>query len=154
MLELIKGRADQMFNKEDFAAAGSLYALLIKTVPNSISRKLDMKTLNQRMKTCQKSLFESGLERYRSGDLNDAIFHMEEHPCVFDPDHRKLKKALDMAMLQLKNLARSELQRDLAPSNLSTRICSCKLKSHQQRSSGQVQQIQGCWMCSRLYVHP
>ena len=54
MLELIKGRADQMFNKEDFAAAGSLYALLIKTVPNSISRKLDMKTLNQRMKTCQK----------------------------------------------------------------------------------------------------
>ena len=104
MLELIKRRADQMFNKKDFAAAGSLYALLIKTVPNSITRKLDMKTLNQRMKTCQKSLFESGLERYRSGDLNDAI-SIWKSILVFDPDHRETKKALDMAMLQLKNLS-------------------------------------------------
>ena len=104
MLELIKGRADQLFNKEDFAAAGSLYALLIKTVPNSTGPKLDMKTLNQRMKTCQKSLFESGLERYRSGDLNDAI-SIWKNILVFDPDHRETKKALDMAMLQLKNLS-------------------------------------------------
>ena len=102
ILELIKRRADQMFDKKDFAAAGSLYALLIKTIPNSLTRKLDMKTLNQRMKTCQKSLFESGLERYRSGDLNDAI-SIWKSILVFDPDHRETKKALDMAMLQRKN---------------------------------------------------
>jgi hypothetical protein len=56
------------------------------------------------MKTCQKSLFESGLERYRSGDLNDAI-SIWKNILVFDPDHRETKKALDMAMLQLKNLS-------------------------------------------------
>lgn len=103
MLKLIRRRADQMFSKKDFAAAGSLYALLIKTVPNSISHMLDLETLNQRLKTCRKSLFESGLERYRSGDLNDAI-SIWKSILVFDPDHPETKKALEMAMLQRKNL--------------------------------------------------
>jgi hypothetical protein len=59
------------------------------------------------MGNCKKFLFENGLQQYRSGNLNQAI-SLWKSILVFDPENQEIKKAVDMASLQSKNLQKAK----------------------------------------------
>jgi len=106
-LEVIKISGDQAFKKGDFPLAGSVYELLLKHIPSATrlngSSPLNKKSLTAKIKTCVKNLFESGLENYRSGNLEQAIL-IWKGILAFDPGDEEVKRVVDRATLQLKNL--------------------------------------------------
>jgi predicted TPR repeat methyltransferase len=59
------------------------------------------------MKTCKKILFENGLEKYRSGTLDQAI-SIWKGILAFDPEDQEIRKTLDIAILQSKNLEKTK----------------------------------------------
>lgn len=110
-LESIKTNGDRAFERGDFVLAGWVYEILLRHVPSvtrlNDSSPLNGKGLTAKIKTCQKNLFEKGLEQYRSGNLEQAISTWKGI-LVFDPENEKAKRAVDMATLQLKNLQEIE----------------------------------------------
>jgi len=106
-LELIKNGGDRAFERRDFAAAGYVYESLLKNI--SFVKQLngsfsfDREELTARIRNCEKILFQDGLEKYRSGNLGQAI-SLWKSILVFDPENEEVKKAVDIATLQLKNL--------------------------------------------------
>ena len=110
-LESIKMKADRAFEKSDFALAGHIYQTLVRNIspatPLSRFLSFDRGGLTKRVEGCRKTLFEKGLERYRSGDLNRAIFLWKEI-LVFDPENPEVRRAVDMAVLQSKNLEKAK----------------------------------------------
>jgi tetratricopeptide (TPR) repeat protein len=110
-LETIKINGDRAFEKGDFALAGSVYELLLKHV-SSVARlngssPLNKEGLTAKIKTCVKNLFESGLGKYRSGNLDQAI-SIWKAILAFDPGNEEVKRVVDRAALQLKNLQKTE----------------------------------------------
>ena len=110
-LESIKGGGDRAFEKSDFALAGYVYGLLLKNY-SSVGRlngslSFNREGLTARMGNCKKFLFENGLQQYRSGNLNQAI-SLWKSILVFDPENQEIKKAVDMASLQSKNLQKAK----------------------------------------------
>ena len=106
-LESIKSGGDGAFEKSDFALAGYVYEILLKNV-SSVDRlngsfSFNREDLTTRIRDCKKILFENGLEQYRSGNLNQAI-SLWKSILAFDPENQEIKKAVDMAILQSKNL--------------------------------------------------
>jgi tetratricopeptide (TPR) repeat protein len=106
-LELIKSGGDTAFERSDFALAGRVYRTLLNNF-SSVSRlngsiSFNREGLTARIRDCKKILFEKGLEQYRSGNLNQAIA-LWKSIFAFDPENQEIKKAVDMATLQLKNL--------------------------------------------------
>lgn len=107
VLESIKNSADQALQKKDLALAGSTYRLLLKRGPSghpvghplSYSRE----TLTGKITHCRKVLFENALEQYRSGNLNQAIL-IWKSILTFDPENTEVRKAVEMASLQSRNL--------------------------------------------------
>jgi hypothetical protein len=61
--------------------------------------------LDVKIENCRKILFENGLERYRSGNLPQAI-SIWRSILRFDPENPEVKKAVDTAILQSRNLER------------------------------------------------
>ncbi len=110
-LELIKSAGDRAFGKSDFALAGCVYGLLLKNYsfvgPLNGSLSFNREGLTARMGDCKKFLFENGLRQYRSGNLNQAI-SLWKSILVFDPENQEIKKAVDMASLQSKNLQKTK----------------------------------------------
>jgi tetratricopeptide (TPR) repeat protein len=110
-LESIKGGGDSAFEKSDFVLAGCVYGLLLKNYSSvgGLNGSLSFKRegLTARIGDCKKILFENGLEQYRSGNLNQAIF-LWKSILVFDPENQEIKKAVDMASLQSKNLQKTK----------------------------------------------
>ena len=110
-LEAIKINGDRAFERRDFALAGSVYDLLLKHVPSAArlngSSPLNKEDLSAKIKTCVKSLFESGLGQYRSGNLDRAIATWKAI-LAFDPGNEEVKKVIDRATLQLKNLEKTK----------------------------------------------
>jgi len=109
-LESIKSSGDRAFEKSDFALAGCVYGLLLKNY-SSVGRlngslSFNREGLTARIRDCKKILFENGLKQYRSGNLNQAI-SLWESILVFDPENQEIKKAVDMASLQSKNLQKT-----------------------------------------------
>ncbi len=107
LLETIKSTGDRAFERNDFETAGSVYELLLKHV-SSITRlngssALDREDLTAKIKTCAKNLFENGLQQYRTGNLDQAI-SIWKGILAFDSGNEEVKRAVDMATLQLKNL--------------------------------------------------
>jgi tetratricopeptide (TPR) repeat protein len=106
-LESIQSTGDRAFERGDFALAGCVYEILLKHASSATringSFSFDRKGLIAKIKTCKKTLFENGLEQYRSGNLNQAI-SIWKGILVFDPGNQEIKRAVDMATLQLKNL--------------------------------------------------
>jgi len=106
-LESIKSSGDRAFEKKDFALAGCAYETLLKNFSSvkqwngaiSFSRE----GLTTRVENCRKILFQNGLEQYRSGNLNQAIA-LWKSILIFDPENQEIRKAVDMATLQYKNL--------------------------------------------------
>ena len=110
-IESIKSRGDRAFEKSDFALAGCAYEILLKNV-SSVGRlngsfSFNREDLTVRIKDCKKILFENGLEQYRSGNLNQAIL-LWKSILVFDPENQEIKKAVDMASLQFRNLQKAK----------------------------------------------
>jgi len=106
-LETIKINGDRAFEKGDFALAGLAYELLLKHVssvaPLNGSSPLNKEALTAKIRTCVKNLFEGGLERYRSGNLDQAIL-IWKGILAFDPGNEEVKRVVDRASFQLKNL--------------------------------------------------
>jgi tetratricopeptide (TPR) repeat protein len=106
-LESIKMNGDRAFEGRDFALAGSFYETVLRNI-SSVSHlngslSFSKEGLTARISNCKKVLFEDGLKQYRSGNLNQAI-SLWKSILAFDPDNREIKKAVNMATLQLENL--------------------------------------------------
>jgi len=112
LLESIKGQADLDFKREDLALAGRTYKILLKHYSSldHLGRSLSYNSglLNIKIENCRKILFENGLEKYRSGDLGQAI-SIWRSILTFNPENPEVKKAVDRAILQSKNLERNKL---------------------------------------------
>jgi len=110
-LETIKISGDRAFEKGDLALAGSVYALLLKHVSSATrlngSSSLNKEGLTAKIKTCVKNLFESGLQQYRSGNLNQAI-SIWKGILAFDPGNEEVKRVVDRTTLQLQNLKKTK----------------------------------------------
>ncbi len=109
-LETIKSNGDRAFERNDFETAGSVYELLLKHIPSVTrlngSSPLDREGLTVKIKACVKTLFENGLQQYRTGNLDQAI-SIWKGILVFDPSNEEVKRAVDVATLQLKNLQKT-----------------------------------------------
>jgi tetratricopeptide (TPR) repeat protein len=110
-LETVKSNGDRAFERGDFALAGSVYELLLKHL-SSLARlngssPLNREGLTAKIKTCKKNLFENGLKKYRSGNLEQAI-SIWKAILVFDPGNEEVKRVVDRAALQLKNLQKTK----------------------------------------------
>lgn len=110
-LESIKSNGDRAFERGDFALAGWVYEIVVKHVSSAThlngSSSFDTKGITARIKICKKNLFENGLEQYRSGNLDQAI-SIWKSILAFDPENQEIKKVVDMATLQLRNLQKTK----------------------------------------------
>lgn len=109
ILESIKGRADAAFRNNDLAPAGSTYKILLKNYPSHLARLLSYNNelLEGKIESCRKILFENGLEQYRFENLPQAI-SVWRSILTFDPENPEVKKAVDTAILQSRNLKRNK----------------------------------------------
>lgn len=111
MLELIKTHADLAFEKSDFVLAGCLYRNLLRNFDafNPIRHTLsyNREHLNADIQKCKKRLFDNGLEQYRSGNLNLSI-SIWKSILTFDPENPEVKKALNTAIQQSRNLEKGK----------------------------------------------
>jgi len=110
-LESVKSNGDRAFEKRDFALAGCIYEIVLRNV-SSVSHlngsfSFNRESLTARIRDCKKILFENGLEQYRSGNLNQAI-SLWKSILVFDPENQEIRKAVDMASLQSRNLQKAK----------------------------------------------
>ena len=107
LLESIKGQADLDFKRRDFAHAGRTYRILLKNCSSlsHLERYLSYNAglLDTGIEACRKILFEDGLEKYRSGNLSQAI-SIWRNILTFDPENLEVKKAMEKAIRQARNL--------------------------------------------------
>jgi tetratricopeptide (TPR) repeat protein len=105
--EDIRDAADDAFDQEEFAVSGRTYAVLLRNYPNfkEIDRDLsyDRKYLRARLKECSDRLSKLALTQYRQGNLTTAI-SLWKNILEFEPGNAGVKKAIDTASTQLKNL--------------------------------------------------
>lgn len=105
--EDIRDAADGDFDREEFAASGRTYAVLLRNYPRlqEINGDLsfDRKYLQARLKECSDRLSERALVQYRQGNLTAAI-SLWKNILEFEPENAGVKKAIDTASTQLKNL--------------------------------------------------
>jgi tetratricopeptide (TPR) repeat protein len=110
-LESIKSRGDLAFKRNNFALAGCIYGILFKNFSYvthlSRSFSFNREVLTAKIERCKKILFENGLEQYRSYNLNQAI-SIWKSILAFDPENQEIKKAVDIAILQSKNLEKAK----------------------------------------------
>jgi tetratricopeptide (TPR) repeat protein len=105
-IEYTKKAADTTYGRGDFASAGLIYHILLnnhtqlKDFANSLSFKRDF--LHNRINNCSKYLTGEGLEKYRAGDLEEAISVWND-VLKFDPENTEVQKAIKTATTQLKN---------------------------------------------------
>lgn len=103
----VKKNADIAFHREDFAQAGSIYRALLDNYPQVkdliTSSSFDQEFLISRINTCSKNLNEKGLLKYREGNLSEAISIWNDI-LKFDPENVEVRKSIDTATVQLKNL--------------------------------------------------
>ncbi len=103
----VKKTADIAFHRDDFAQAGFIYRVLLDNylhVKDLISSSsFDRELLIGRINTCSKNLTEKGLLKYREGNLQEAISTWNDI-LRFDPENVEVRKAINTATIQLKNL--------------------------------------------------
>ncbi len=105
-IEYTKKSADSAYYKGDFASAGFIYHILlnnhalVRDFADLLSFKRDF--LHNRIKNCSKTLTGEGLEKYREGNLEEAISVWKD-VLKFDPENTEVQKAIKTATTQLKN---------------------------------------------------
>lgn len=107
MMEELKRSADRALARKDFRAAGKAYAALRDGLPLSDQAGLALGFLKsiveKGLETCRAQLTKDGLDRYRKGQLKEAI-SVWQGLLEFDPDNAEIRKAVDTASEQLKKL--------------------------------------------------
>jgi tetratricopeptide (TPR) repeat protein len=106
-LEEMKDAADGAFEKEDYATAGKTYNVLLKNYSafKSFTHMLsfDRAKLNVKLTECKTALSKKGFQEYRQGNLSEAISLWQNYLAI-DPNNADIKKAVNTAKLQQKNL--------------------------------------------------
>jgi len=109
----IKFLAEIALEKEDFLSAGKIYYALLKNHKDLNkfygSLSLPKEFLEEGLENCRSQLTKKGLEEYRKGNLAEAIT-IWKGILKFDPDNQQIKKAIETATAQLKNLRKKENQ--------------------------------------------
>jgi len=109
-IEYVRKNADRAYEKQDFPSAGYLYHILLQYFPDNrtLVRSLSFSkdVLNLNMKNCSKHLTMRGLEEYRKGNLKTAITTWKSI-LLFDVDNAEVKKAIQTASTQLRNLEKN-----------------------------------------------
>ncbi len=106
-IEGIRLAADGAFSREDFAASGQIYHVLLKDhqshreVFSDLS--FDKTFLQARVEDCSSALSQRALAQYRKGNLAESI-SIWKSILLFDPGNAGVVKAIDTATIQLKNL--------------------------------------------------
>lgn len=107
ILEELKRAADGALARKDFRAAGKAYAALRNGFPLADRAGLTVgfskSVADEGIKTCRAQLTKDGLDRYRKGQLKEAI-SVWQGLLEFDPDNIEIRKAVDTASEQLKKL--------------------------------------------------
>ncbi len=111
IVEMIKTAADRASDRCDLASAGQTYNVLLKNYPDFKTfdhmLSFDRAQLNSRLAYCETALSKKGLQAYREGDLSEAISLWQES-LVIDPNNTDVKKALNTAKIQQKNLRQTK----------------------------------------------
>jgi len=106
-LEEIKASADGASEKKDFAPAGKTYNILLKNYPDfkrfAGTLSFDSAILNSKLTNCKTALSKKGFQAYREGKLSEAISLWQDY-LEIDPNNTDIKKALNTARMQQKNL--------------------------------------------------
>lgn len=107
ILEEVKTTADKASDREDFACAGKAYKVLQKNYPDfkafAHMLSFEMAQINSRLTNCKTALSRKGLQAYREGNLDDAISFWQDNLTI-DPNNTDIRKSLNTAKLQQKNL--------------------------------------------------
>jgi tetratricopeptide (TPR) repeat protein len=106
-IEDIKEVADRAFNQEDFLSAGKIYNILLRSYRyfNGFSKLLsfDRSYLTSKLSICKAFFSEKGFQEYRKGNLREAIELWKGYLAI-DPNNAAIRKTLQTATLQQKNL--------------------------------------------------
>jgi tetratricopeptide (TPR) repeat protein len=106
-LEEMKDAADGLFEREDYASAGKTFNVLLKNYPDfktfTHMLSFDRAKLNARLTECKTALSKKGFQEYRQGNLSEAIAQWQGYLAI-DPNNADIKKAMNTAKLQQKNL--------------------------------------------------
>jgi tetratricopeptide (TPR) repeat protein len=110
-LEEMNDAADGSFEREDYTSAGKIYNVLLKNYPafKAFSHKLsfDRAKLNAKLTDCKTALSKKGFQEYRQGNLSEAIALWQGYLTI-DPNNADIKKAVNTAKLQQKNLQQKQ----------------------------------------------
>ena len=106
-VEEMKSAADKAYEKENYSSSGKIYLILLKNYPGfkrfakwlSFSRQ----ELNDRLSNCKTALYQKGFEQYRNNHLDEAILSWQGLLSL-DPHNEDIRKAVNTAILQRKNL--------------------------------------------------
>ena len=106
-LEEIKQAADSALDREDYAAAGKTYNILLKNYPDfrGFANRLSFNKaqLNAKIRKCKAALSQKGFEEYRQGNLGEAIALWQGYLAI-DPNNTDVRKAVNTAKMQQKNI--------------------------------------------------
>jgi tetratricopeptide (TPR) repeat protein len=107
----IKAVGDKAFSARDFARAGTVNSLLLKSYPSFERLKppvaFSREALRDVIVACRESLTKTGLAEYRKGNLATAIA-VWEGLLSFDPDNAEIKKAVNTAKTQLAGIKKKQ----------------------------------------------
>jgi tetratricopeptide (TPR) repeat protein len=110
-LDEMQAAADHEYEKENYASACKTYNILNKNYSafKSFAHMLSFnKTkLNKKLNDCKTVLSKKGFQEYREGNLNEAIVLWQGY-LIIDPNNPDIRKAVNTATLQQKNLQKKQ----------------------------------------------
>jgi len=110
-LDEMEDAADKEFEKENYTSACKTYNILLKNYPafKSFASMLSFNKakLNKKLTDCKTVLSKKGFQEYREGNLNEAIALWQGYLAV-DPHNADIRKAVNTATLQQKNLQKKQ----------------------------------------------
>jgi tetratricopeptide (TPR) repeat protein len=110
-LEEINTAADRASGREDFASAGKTYSILLKNYPDfkrfAGMLSFDSAVLNSNLTNCKTALSKKGFQAYREGNLSKAISLWQDY-LEIDPNNTAIRKTLNTAKIQQKNLQQTK----------------------------------------------
>ena len=110
-LEEMNDAADGSYKREDYTSAGTTYNVLLKNYPafKAFTHMLsfDRAKLNAKITDCKTALSKKGFQEYRQGNLSEAIALWQGYLAI-DPNNADIKKAVNTAKLQQKNLQQKQ----------------------------------------------
>jgi len=111
ILDEMEDTADKEFEKENYTSACKTYNILLKNYPAFKSfvsmLSFNKAKLTKKLTDCKTVLSKKGFQEYREGNLNEAIALWQGYLAV-DPHNADIRKAVNTATLQQKNLQKKQ----------------------------------------------